>query len=37
MPFSSVQKEVDKRPNFLETYLATAVAKLSKRGIPKYS
>ena len=35
--YSSVQKEVEKRPNFLEMYLATAVAKLSKRGIPKYS
>ena len=31
------QKEVEKRPNFLEMYLATAVAKQSKRGIPKYS
>ena len=29
--FSSVQKEVEKRPSFLEMYLATAVAKLSKR------
>ena len=36
MAFSSVQKEVEKRPNFLEMYLAKAVAKLSKRGIPKY-
>ena len=27
--YSSVQKEVEKRPNFLEMYLATAVAKLS--------
>ena len=35
--FSSVQKEVEKRPNFLEMYLATAVAKLSEREIPKYS
>ena len=35
--FSSVQKEVGKRPNFFEMYLATAVAKLSKRGVPKYS
>ena len=34
---SSVQKEVEKRLNFLEMYLATAVAKLSKTGIPKYS
>ena len=34
---SSVQKEVEKMPNFLEMYLAMAVAKLSKRGIPKYS
>ena len=24
--YSSVQKEVEKRPNFLEMYLATAVA-----------
>ena len=37
MAFSSVQKEVEKRPNFLEMYLATVVAKLSRRGIPKYS
>ena len=29
--YSSVQKEVEKRPNFLEMYLATEVAKLSKR------
>ena len=35
--FSNVQKEVEKRPNLLEMYLAEAVAKLSKRGIPKYS
>ena len=35
--YSSVQKEVEKRPNFLEMYLATAVAKQSKREIPKYS
>ena len=35
--YSSVQKEVEKIPNFLEMYLATAVAKLSKREIPKYS
>ena len=25
--YSSVQKEVEKRPNFLEMYLATAVAR----------
>ena len=35
--YTLVQKEVEKRPNFSEMYLATAVAKLSKRGIPKYS
>ena len=35
--FSSVQEEVENRPNFFEMYLARAVAKLSKRGIPKYS
>ena len=35
--FSSVKNEVEKRPYFLRMYLATAVAKLSKRGIPKYS
>ena len=33
--YSSVQKEVENWPNFSEMYLATAVAKLSKRGIPK--
>ena len=35
--YSSVQKELEKRPSFFEMDLATAVAKLSKRGIPKYS
>ena len=35
--FSSVQKQAEKRPNFLEMYLAMAVAKLFKRVISEYS
>ena len=30
-------KDMEKKPNFLGINLAMAVAKLPKRGIPKYS